>query len=126
MVQKKGKEQVYSQKEWYIIVENRQEGPYSILELKRDLRFNPDTLVWKRGFKEWLPARAVAEIAEAFVDEEPAKPLHEPSKGKKIDTELGGESPATLAMHHDPYQLLLWILVALLVIVYAFYQFFDR
>lgn len=116
----------FYEKEWFIIVENRQEGPYSIFDLKRDSRFTPDTLVWKKGFKEWIPARIVKEIEEAFLDEPPSQTINEPFKGKSLDSDLSNESLATLTMQQDPYQMLLWILIVLLIILYIFYQIFEK
>jgi GYF domain 2 len=110
-------------KEWFIIIENRQEGPYSLLDLKRDHRFTPDTLVWKKGFQEWIPARFVLEMGYIFKDEPQSKALHEPKRGKRL-ADLGKQDQVTLTMHQDPYQLLLWILVLLLILLYTFYQFF--
>lgn len=115
-----------SEKEWFIIIDNRQEGPFSMIDLKREPRFNPDVLVWKKGFKEWLPARKVEELDEVFADEEPSKIIHEPLKGKKLESDLGQEGQATLALHQDPFQIILWILVGLLIILYTFYQFFEK
>ena len=115
-----------SEKVWFIILENKQEGPYSILDLKKEARFNPDTLIWKKGFKEWTAARNVAEIQEVFSDELPSQETQEPHQGKALGSDLGQESQATLTMQQDPYQLILWILVVLLIIIYAFYQLLQK
>jgi hypothetical protein len=108
-------------KEWFIIVGDQREGPYSLGDLKRDPRVTPDTLVWKKGFKEWVPARLVATLKPVFEDEPDSQPLHQKPKIKPLKTDLGPEQ-VTVAMHQDPYQLLLWILLLLLVLFYAFYQ----
>jgi hypothetical protein len=112
-------------KEWFIIVGNQQEGPYDLIDLKKDPRVTPDTLVWKKGFKEWVPARLVAALTALFEDETESQPLHEKPKTKPLKTDLGLEQ-VTVAMHQDPYQLLLWILLLLLVLFYAFYQLNDN
>ena len=111
-------------KEWFIIVENQQEGPYNLLDLKRDVRFTPDILVWKKGFQEWTPARFVLEMQKIFKDEPEAKAIHEPDKGNVIKPGLGQQNQVILAMQQDPYQFFLWILVLLLVIFYTFYHFY--
>jgi hypothetical protein len=108
-------------KEWFIIIENRQEGPYSLIDLKRDMRFTPDTLVWKKGFQEWTAARFVIEMQKIFKDEGEAKALHESDKGNGAEPDLG-QDQATLAMQQDPYQLFLWILLLLIILFYIFYQ----
>jgi hypothetical protein len=110
----------FETKEWFIIVENQQEGPYSLLDLKKDYRFTPDTLVWKKGLREWTPARFVLEMQEIFKDDHEPKALHEPEKRRISD--LGQQNQVTLTMQQDPYQLLLWILLILLILFYTFYQ----
>ena len=110
-------------KEWYILVHRHQEGPYSLADLKKDSRMTPDTLVWKKGFQEWVPARFVPEIQQIFKDKEkkprPLQELHQKEKG-----ELAGEGPSelTLMMQQDPYQFFLWILLFISLLIYAFYQ----
>lgn len=115
-----------TEKEWFIIVENRQEGPYSLFDLKNDRRFSPDTLVWKKGFKEWVAARNVAEIAEVFKDEPPSQTIQGLRQEKTLGSDLGKESQLTLTLQQDPYQFILWILVVLLILIYTYYQFFDK
>lgn len=107
-------------KEWFIIVEGRQEGPYSLLELSRDKRITPDTLVWKKGFEKWIAIRNVRELKELFEDKPEGKPLHEKSKEKKPSL-LDAEQD-TLAISQDPFQFTLWLLVILLILLYLFYQ----
>jgi hypothetical protein len=109
-------------KEWFIIIENKQEGPFSLLDLKKDYRFTPDTLVWRKGFQEWTPARFVYEMKQIFKDEPDAKPIHEPEKGVLGESGLGQQDQVTLTLQQDPYQLLLWILLLLLIFIYTFYQ----
>lgn len=56
---------------WFILIGGRKEGPYSICDLKRDLRITPDTLVWRSGFNEWVRAKTVWELAALFDDAKP-------------------------------------------------------
>lgn len=111
----------YSVKEWYIILENCQEGPYSLQNLKGDYRFTPDTLVWKKGFKEWTPARLVSEMQWVFKDDPESRPLHQKPKKNGLEPDLG-QDQATLALQQDPYQIYLWILLFLLILFYTLYQ----
>ncbi len=112
--------------EWFIIVEHQQVGPYSLAELKRNPQFNPDSLVWKKGFQEWVKARFVPEMQDIFKDEPEPKALHDPEKGKKLESEVNRPTQAILTLQQDPfpYQFLLWFLVLLFVILYTFYQFY--
>lgn len=111
-----------SDREWYVILDHKQEGPYRLLELKKII--TPDTLVWKKGFIEWTPARRVAELKILFEDEPESKPLHEKPKLSPLKEELGQEQ-VTLIMQQDPYQFILWLIVFLLVISYTFYLLYN-
>ncbi len=57
------------EKIWYILLSGKQEGPYSLMELRSNAKITPDTLVWKEGFAEWIPMRNVPELAQVFQDE---------------------------------------------------------
>lgn len=111
-------------KEWFIIIGDRQEGPYNLQDLKQDIRVTPDTLVWKKGFKEWVPARAVVDLKPLFEDKPEGKPLHQKPVNNSLKTDLG-QDQVTLALQQDPYQFYLWLLVLLLIFLYAFYQFYK-
>lgn len=108
-------------REWFIIVDNQQKGPYSLLDLKKHPQFTPDTLVWKKGFKEWTRARFVPELRNLFKDDPEPCPLHEQKDGKTVKGEIAQESQATLTLQQDPYQFLLWILLILIIILYTFF-----
>lgn len=110
-------------KEWFIIIDNRQEGPYSLQDLDDDPRFTPDTLVWKEGFKEWVQARFVLEMKEVFKDK---STQHHDDKDENLKTDLGKQEQITLTLRQDPYQFFLWILILLLLLFYIFYQFYYR
>lgn len=123
---KDNKEELLLKKEWYIIVDNRQEGPFSLMDLRRDPRFTPDTLTWKKNFKEWIAARYVPEMREVFADEVIRKPPLKPAIPKGLDSDLGQESQATLTLQQDPSQMILWILVILLIFLYTYFQLADK
>lgn len=117
----KQKEIQWRIEEWFVIIDNLQAGPYSLSDLDRNPKFTPDTLVWKKGYKEWTKARFVLEMKELFKDRTSAKPLHDPSNGKESKQDYGQENQATLTLQQDPYQLLLWVLLFLIIIFYLFY-----
>lgn len=108
-------------KKWFLIVENEQLGPFSLADLKKEPGFNPDTLVWKKGFKEWTKARFVLELQELFKDEPDPHPTHETKNN--IDLKGLQESQDILTMQQDPYPIILWILLLLLIMFYTFYRF---
>jgi len=106
-------------KQWYIKINGVKEGPYSIADLELDRRFTPDTLVWRKGFKEWLPARRVGPLAEIF------KKRKRPKK-KKFE---GEEYPARLTpdglvidARGPPPNFLMWLIIIILLVVYIIYK----
>lgn len=108
-------------KEWYIILNNKQEGPYTLLELKGNPYFTPDTLVWKKGLTEWLPARKVAELKSIFVDQPKAVPLHEKAKPKPTSKELG-QQDVVMTLSRDPFQFIIWIIIVFVIIFYLYFR----
>lgn len=110
-------------KEWFIAIGGRQEGPYSIQELKGDERITPDTLVWKKGFKDWIPLRHVAELNDLFKDKPEGKPLHEQEENTPSNL-LSDEEALTL--QPDPYSFLIWLLIAAAILIYVSYLLFYQ
>jgi hypothetical protein len=104
-------------KEWYILIAEKQEGPYSIADLRKDSRITPDTLVWKEGFDKWIPLREVAELRRLF------EGLEEEQKSR--DALKGLPNDDTLALRSEPPYFYLWIALAIISITYAFYQLFS-
>lgn len=119
--EKKKKEIESCSDEWFIIINNQQMGPYRLLDLKKHPQFTPDTLVWKKGFKEWMKARFAPELQDLFKDDPEPRPLHESDKGKTVIRDAGQENQATLTLQQDPYQFLLWILLFLIIVFYTFF-----
>lgn len=104
---------------WFIKVDDHEEGPYNIQDLRNHPRFTPDTLVWREGFKLWTPARKVPELKSLFEDKEPSVSLHDRFKVKRVSQE---DSILALEGSNFPY-LFYWLLVLLLLIlVYLFYR----
>lgn len=51
---------------YYIIINDQQQGPFSLEELEaRGLC--PDSMVWRAGMSDWMPARNVDELRDYFV-----------------------------------------------------------
>jgi GYF domain 2 len=105
-------------KEWFIKINNKEEGPFSSKELKRHPLVTPDTLVRKKNQSSWIPIRFVVELKEVFEDEPEGTPLHEPSP---IPTPIGPDQ-ATLTLQQDPFQFILWLLVLLIILTYTAYR----
>lgn len=103
------------EKEWFILIDNVKEGPFSIEELRVDRRVTPDTLVWKSGFKTWIPIRKVPELKSLFEEREDESEKEEPSKPSLPEND-------TLAISMEPPYF--WIFIALIVVAYVLYEFF--
>ena len=104
---------------WFVKFDDRQEGPFSLLQLKRDHRITPETLVWREGFSKWVPIGKVAELKEVFADEE-----KEPQKEEKISSPPSVQDELVLDMRLDPYSFL-WITLLLVLLTYFFIQWFS-
>lgn len=65
---------------YFIIKNGKKEGPLELSDLKRMKLFN-NTLVWKEGFENWIPAKEVEELIEITFAPPP------PIPAKKIPTE---------------------------------------
>ncbi len=53
--------------EYWIIVDGRHAGPYSAAQLVA-AGMTPDTLVWREGLSEWVPASQVEELARLIAE----------------------------------------------------------
>lgn len=54
--------------EWHIVVDGEQQGPYTTEQIKEYITTGSlalETLVWRDGFDDWIPAREVRDFADA-------------------------------------------------------------
>lgn len=58
-----------NQKVWYILIEGNEEGPYSIGQLRHDLRVKPETLARRSDWDKWLPIYKIKELKKIFEEE---------------------------------------------------------
>jgi hypothetical protein len=107
------------EKIWYVSINNTQEGPYSVEDLKWDNRITPDTLVWKQGFPHWIPIRDVPELKSLFKD------IEKKSKKEELVKKLArpGSEEVVLDYQQDP-NTIFWIVVVILALLYSLYQFY--
>jgi hypothetical protein len=108
-------------KEWLILVNGVEEGPFTIKELKRHPHVSPDTLVRKLEWKEWVAARQVSELKDLFKDETAPKLLN----GKKTPADLSTDQAALTIDHQDPFHPYLWMLLILSIIIYLIYTLYK-
>lgn len=104
------------QKIWFIDVDGKLIGPFSVSQLRSFPGITPDTLVWREGFKKSLPIRFLPELRELFEDAEPLHP--EPEEEPRLF-----RPPAVpaeeLALDMGPIPPF-WVLVFLLALIVIF------
>lgn len=49
-----------------MVVDEKSTGPFSLDEITLHPALTPDTLVWKPGFDNWVPAKSLPELIPAF------------------------------------------------------------
>lgn len=101
---------------WFILIDDRKEGPFSKKELRRDPRITPDTLVWKEGFKDWKRIRDVRELKEIFEEEGVQDSFF---KKNKI---VPGQETLCIDTKKDP-SFFYALLIALFVLLYILYRY---
>lgn len=57
-------------KKYYIVRNGKQEGPYSIQELKQIVLY-PNTLIWYNSFQEWKTLKDIPELKDLITNEVP-------------------------------------------------------
>ncbi len=62
------------QKIWFIDIEGKLTGPYSVSQLRGLPGITPETLVWREGYEKSVPIRIVRELQEIFEDSETPAP----------------------------------------------------
>lgn len=107
------------EKIWYIQVDGTREGPFSFQELKKDLRITPDTLIWKSGFKKWVPIRSVPELKELFKDE--PTPDHDIGTKARRKILAKGKDELALDMQRG-LPPLFWLLIIAIALLYFLYK----
>jgi hypothetical protein len=76
------------QKIWYIVSDGKRLGPFSIAELRSIPWLTPDTLLWREGCKEPIPARHIQELKDLFEDLEPLNPDEDEDEENLIKKQL--------------------------------------
>ena len=113
-----------SDKEWYTKIDGKQQGPFSIEDLKLQSWITPETLVRKEEEDEWRPIGKIKELKEIFEDPKPRADddnhRDEGKEGFPKDSELILDLEPT-----PPIFLLFWVLIVLLLTFYFIHQLSD-
>lgn len=97
---------------WFIMVDGKKQGPFSINDLKKNPHVSPLTLVWKKGFKKWVPMGSVDGLRKIFESRVNEKNQDRPKlkAGPEIVLEEGksGFFPS-----------MWWLILAILIAIYT-------
>lgn len=55
--------------QYFMVVDEQSTGPYTLEELKLHPKLTPDSLVWKPGLDNWVPAKSLSEFSSVFIRE---------------------------------------------------------
>ncbi len=108
---------------YYIFVNKEQQGPYTLEEL-RTRHITSDTLVWREGMEQWMPAWQVADLRSLF--ESAAQPTPPPMQQtadsahtQQCEQPLQQEQPKPQPKRSGCSKLLLSLLVVVALIVFT-------
>lgn len=107
---------------WFIIINGKEEGPYTATDLRNHPYVTPDTLACPAGLSTWTPIRNIEELSDIFKDDDEAEPIQERFVPKKGGESILSQDEEVAFLRQDPYQFWLWLLVIILVLIYVLYQ----
>lgn len=107
---------LYMDKIWYILVENKELGPFTKVQLGQHPDFTPDTLTRKEASAKWQEARYIAELQSLFED----KQTEEQTTPDKISN-LPLEDGNSLVISADPPFFSFWLMVIIGLLIITFY-----
>lgn len=58
------------QDQYYMVVDEKSTGPFSLAEVILHPKLTPETLVWKPGIENWVPANSLQELQPAFASQQ--------------------------------------------------------
>lgn len=100
----------YRLKEWFILINGKEEGPYSLLNLRYDRRITPETLVRKAGEHTWKPIGKIKELRPIFEDEEEIN-----INPKKLESQ---RDESVITLENDPLPNLFFIIIILMIVLF--------
>lgn len=79
-----------NQQIYYMVVDEKSTGPFTLDEIILHPKLTPDTLVWKPGIDNWIAAKTFQELAPAFVNRQPETNSYQNPPEYKTYNESGG------------------------------------
>ena len=52
--------------QYYMVIDEKSTGPFTLDEVTLHPKLTPETLVWKPGLENWVPAQTLPELLPAF------------------------------------------------------------
>lgn len=56
--------------QYYMVIDEKSTGPFTLDEITLHPKLTPETLVWKPGIENWVAAKTFPELAPAFIKQE--------------------------------------------------------
>ncbi len=109
------------QKIWFIDIDGKLNGPFSVAQLKGISGLTPDTLVWREGFEKSLPIRSVPELREVFEDPEPLHPEPE-VPGPLVPAGVPSDEIAIDMRSTPPFWLLVVLVALILILLFGMFK----
>ncbi len=104
----------WSKKIWFILINDKEEGPYSATDLRSHPHVTPDTLARKSEKARWRPIREIDELKELFDDSEEGISFPSPSSSEEPPSD-----ELTIPLQEAPPPLRLWLLIIIAVLFYV-------
>jgi len=102
------------EKIWMLLIEGKEEGPFSFNDLRKDPRITPQTLARRLDSANWKKIGSIPELQQLFVEPED---LNEPTANLKIAT--GDDAELAMPLNpQNPLLILLIILILLTLIIF--------
>ena len=107
---------MFDGKVWFIKIGDEEFGPFSIKELKVDVRITPETLVRRKNWTRWVAIKNIAQLKDVFADDKDEKEEEEIDKKKVSDV---------LTITLEPKYIFWWVLLILLLVLYLIIRIYD-
>lgn len=106
------------EKIWYIIFDNREEGPFSVEDLINDPHVTEETLAWREGFDSWRPIKEIPELKDFFKK----RLLEEVEPEEEGEEEIAPQDEIVLDLQKDPSFFFLILVIIILILSLTLYQ----
>ena len=88
--------------QYYLVVDEKSTGPFSLEEILMHPALTPETLVWKPGIENWVAAQTLPELAQAFIRQQNQHSFE--SQNPQFDQNPNQFQPQNNPNQNSPYQ----------------------